>query len=241
MFETYYVGSYWLARPESAESCARRAESFFHLLGRCDPAWIRWYEAADSFDEARKLQFRTDAANFQQLFSQKESQIGDGFTFHLWTGDNLEETSGVDGYCGSADLRPPSTCVLKPYDEGSIGERVLTSSVMTEVLRAMALAWDPEWGVATSHEYRQMAVKGFPDPGSFVGWVMYFSQQRGSVPPLPAPVRVEPVEDKGTLVVLTPERFTATNPEHVALAAQVNELLDRAGLLRPLQPFEQKK
>jgi hypothetical protein len=47
-------------------------------------------------------------------------------------------------------------------------------------------------------------------------------------------VRVEPVEDKGTLVILTPERFTASNPEHVALAATVQELLGRAGLLKPL-------
>ncbi|AEI62440.1 hypothetical protein LILAB_02575 [Corallococcus macrosporus] len=43
------------------------------------------------------------------------------------------------------------------------------------------------------------------------------------------------MEDKGTLIVLTPERLTADNPEHVALAERVRELLDRAGLLKPLQ------
>ncbi|MDY7226988.1 immunity 52 family protein [Hyalangium rubrum] len=236
MIETYYAGSYWLARPESAQACARRAERFFHLLGHCDPAWTRWYQTADSFEEARKLQFATDAASFQKLFSEKENRIGDGFTFWLWTGDNLQETSSVNGACGSADPRPPSTCVLKPYDEGLIGQRVLTAPVMTEVLRAMALAWDPEWGVATSYEHQEMITKG-DSPDTFVGWVMYFSRLRGKVPPLPAPVRIEPVEDKGTLVTLTPERFTASNPEHVALAARVHELLDRAGLLRPLQPW----
>jgi hypothetical protein len=236
MMETYYAGSYWLARRESAEACARRAERFFHLLGRCDPAWTRWYRTADSFEEARKRRFTTDAANFQKLFAQKDHQIGDGFSFHLWTGDSLDETSGVDGACGSADpwLRP--CCVLSPHAEGPISERVLTTPVMTEVLRAMALAWDPEWGVATSHEHRD-SVTEKAKPGTFVGWVMYFSRLRGKVPPLPAPVRIEPVEDKGTLVTLTPERFTASNPQHVALAARAHELLDRAGLLRPLQPW----
>ena len=237
MIETYYAGSYWLARPESAEACARRAERFFHLLGRCDPAWTRWYEPAGSFQEARERPFTTDAENFQKLFARKEHGIGDGFSFHLWTGDSLEETSGVDGRCGSADLRLSSTCVLRPYDEGLNGERVLTAPVMTEVLRAMALAWDPEWGAATSEAHRDAVVKGFPYAGTFVGWVMYFSRLRGKVPPLPAPVRIEPVEDKGTLVTLTPERFTASSPEHVALAARVHELLNRAGLLRPLQPW----
>ena len=237
MIETYYAGSYWLDRPESAEACARRAERFFPLLGRCDPAWTRWYEPAGSFEEARERLFTTDAENFQKLFAQKEHRIGDGFSFHLWTGDSLEETSGVDCNCGHSSLHLPSTCVLRPYDEGLIGERVLTAPVMAEVLRAMALAWDPEWGVATSEAHRQMAVKGFPYAGTFAGWVMYFSRLRGAVPPLPAPVRIEPVEDKGTLVILTPERFTAFNPEHVALAARVHALLDRAGLLRPLQPW----
>ncbi len=49
---------------------------------------------------------------------------------------------------------------------------------------------------------------------------------------------VEPVEDKGSLVILTPECFTASNPEYVALAERVRELLDRAGLLviKPAQP-----
>ncbi|HLL00234.1 MAG TPA: immunity 52 family protein [Myxococcaceae bacterium] len=236
MIETYYAGSCWLARSESIEACAHRAERFFHLLGRCDPAWTRWYEPAGSFQEARERRFTTTAENFQKLFARKEHRIGDGFSFHLWTGDSLEETSGVDGACGSADLRPPSTCVLRPYDEGLVGERVLTAPIMTEVLRAMALAWDPEWGVVTSHEHRD-SVTEKAKAGTFVGWVMYFSRLRGTVPPLPAPVRIEPVEDQGTLVILTPERFTASNPEHVALAARVHELLDRAGLLRPLQPW----
>ncbi|MDY7226692.1 immunity 52 family protein [Hyalangium rubrum] len=238
MIETYYAGSYWLARPEAAPSCAQRAERFFHLLGHCDPAWTRWCEKADSFEEARQRQFTTDAANFQKLFAQRENRVSSGFSFHLWTGENLEETSVVDGSCGHPSPHFPSVCVLKPYEEGRLGERVLTAPVLTEVLRTMALAWDPEWGVATSEAHRQMAVKGFPDPGTFVGWVMYFSRLRGTVPPLPAPVRIEPVEDKGTLVILTPERFTASNPEHVTLAARVHELLDRAGLLRPLQPWQ---
>jgi hypothetical protein len=236
MIETYYAGSYWLARPESAKTCAQRAEHFFHLLGHCDPAWTHWYETASSFEEARKRRFTTDAEAFQKFFAQKEHQIVDGFSYHFWTGDNLQETSGIDGSCGHSSLHLPSTCVLRPYDEGAIGERVLTSPVMAEVMRAMALAWDPEWGVATSEAHRD-SVTEKAKAGTFVGWVMYFSRLRGTVPPLPAPVRIEPVEDKGTLVILTPERFTASNSEHVALAARVHELLNRTGLLRPLQPW----
>jgi hypothetical protein len=101
----------------------------------------------------------------------------------------------------------------------------------------MVLAWDPEVGIATSNAHRDQVLKK-AKVGTFPGWVMYFSHRRGPVPPLPAPVHVEPVEDKGTLIVLTPERFTASNPAHVELANQVGEVLDRAGLLKPLQPWD---
>jgi hypothetical protein len=237
MIETYYAGSYWLARAESAGACAQRAERFFHLLGRCDPAWARWCETAGSFEEARKRQFAPNAKGFQKLFENQVKRGDDEFSFHLWTGNSQEETSSVDGACGSADASVPSNCLLRPYKRGPITERVLTSPVMAEVLRAMALAWDPEWGVVTSHQYDDLMSEKVMPAGTSMGWVMYFSRLRGKVPPLPAPVRIEPVEDKGTLVILTPERFTASNPQHVALAARVHELLDRAGLLRPLQPW----
>jgi hypothetical protein len=61
---------------------------------------------------------------------------------------------------------------------------------------------------------------------------MYFPHSQGRVPPLPAPVRIEPVEDKGMLIVLTPERLTVENPDHVELGQRVHELLNRAGRLR---------
>lgn len=237
MKETYYAGSYWRARSESAAACARRAEHFFHLLARCDSVWTHWYRTAKSFEEARQRPFPASTANFEKLFAQAKNQIGDGFSFHLWTGDSLEETSGVDGYCGAEDTWVASSCVLQPFDEGPVGERILTASVMAEVLRAMALAWDPEWGVVTSEAHRDSVIPEFPHAGTFVGWMMYFSRLRGTVPPLPAPVRIERVDDKGTLVILTPERFTISNPEHVALAARVHELLERAGLLGKLRPW----
>lgn len=106
--------------------------------------------------------------------------------------------------------------------------------MLSSVLRAMVLAWEPEWGVVTSDEFRD-AVK--PTDDTFVGWVTYFSRRRGVVPPLPAPVRIDPVDELGWLITLTPERVSASNPEHVALAKRVGELLDRAGLMGPLKPW----
>jgi hypothetical protein len=235
MIETYYAGSYWPPRPESADACARRAESFFRQLGRIEPVWQHWYEPGDSFEHARTLPFPADAANFMKLFGQASHQVGGGFEYLLWAGDSRQETSRVDGLCGTSSPRLTPCCVFKPPSQGPLSQRVLTAPVLSAVVRAMAMAWEPEWGLATSHQH-QLSLADSGKADIFVGWVMYFSRQRGTLPLLPAPVRVEPVGDKGTLVILTPERFTASNPEHVALATRVHGVLDKAGLLRPLQP-----
>jgi hypothetical protein len=44
------------------------------------------------------------------------------------------------------------------------------------------------------------------------------------------------VEDKGTLITLSPERFTTSNPAHLEHARHVTGLLSRSGLLGPLRP-----
>jgi hypothetical protein len=69
-----------------------------------------------------------------------------------------------------------------------------------------------------------------------VGWLTYLSRRLGKLPPLPVPVRVEPVGELGWLLVLSPERMTASNPEHVAFTARVRELLDRADLIERPEP-----
>jgi hypothetical protein len=101
----------------------------------------------------------------------------------------------------------------------------------------MAMAWDPEWAVATSDDFRD-ALSESGEAGTFLGQVTYFSRRRGPLPPLPPPVQVEPVEDKGSLLLLSPERLKASNPEHVNLARAMAAPLTQAGLLRPLQPWE---
>lgn len=50
---------------------------------------------------------------------------------------------------------------------------------------------------------------------------------------------MEPVEERGTLLTLSPERLSGSNPEHVALAERTQERLRKAGLLGPLRPWHE--
>jgi hypothetical protein len=162
-------------------------------------------------------------------------QLGFGVSFGNGGGDY--DYAGLRIHCGMYSEAVSNACVLSLPTLGRSpnAERVLTASVLTGVVRAMALAWEPDWAVAMSHTHRDLGDQD-GKVNTYLGWVTYLSRERGPVPPLPAPVRVEPVEDKGTLILLTPERFTASNPEHVALARRVREFLEPTGLLRRSRP-----
>ncbi|HEX5747204.1 MAG TPA: immunity 52 family protein [Archangium sp.] len=234
MRETYYAGIYWGGRKDSAEECARRAEAFFHLLSRCDPIYTRWFEKADSRKKALQLQFEPTADTFLRFFKRKTYQEGrDGFVLGFWTGHEEGHGGQVTLCCGSAAEFVSNSCFLYLPKEEPEKERVLQADVLAGVLRAMVLAWEPDWGVVTSGAFRDsLSQQGIA--GTFVGWWTYVSSRRGGLPPLPEPVRVQPVEDRGTLVLLTPERLTASNPEHLALGRRVQEVLSAKGLLEPV-------
>lgn len=237
MNEKYYAGVYWLARGESADACAERAGRFFQLLAECDQSLGSWYEKGWTLKQALQRRVGTTPKELLQRFRKIEKRApGRGFSLALWNGQAAEGGSSLSLQCGAAEALQASYCVFDPPAEGPTAGRMLQAPVFARVLRAMVVAWEPEWGVATSEDHRINFAKS-QRAGNFPGWMMYFSRRRGEVPPLPAPVQVEPVEDKGVLVVLTPERFTAANPAHVQLAGEVGEVLSRAGLFGNLQPW----
>lgn len=100
-------------------------------------------------------------------------------------------------------------------------------------MRALVLAWDPDWGVIVAD-----AVLDHMDPrspaGTYMGWLTYITRRWGQVPPLPEVWSIEPIEDKGSLVVLTQEPL-GTAPEHLELGRRVQQQLSAQGLLRGLR------
>jgi hypothetical protein len=235
--ETYYAGAYWRFRKESPEECGQRAETFFKTLAPVDPSFSRWFKKGNTRKEALKNLIEPDQSTLGKMFRRGKLKPFDelGFRISGWNGEgDDDEACGFYIICGGYAEEVGNMCVFDlPNGDGLNSQRVRTTPVLTALVRAMAMAWDPDDAVAMSHKYRDLIPAPLPD--ALVGWVTYLSRRRGTVPPLPAPVRIERVEDKGTLIVLTPERFTASNPEHVALAERVRELLDRAGLLGPVR------
>jgi len=232
MSEIYYVAAYWGGRRESAEECAHRAATFFGLLSACHSDYGRWYEKAGSRKKALQFQVEPTRETFVRFFSKKRYQSGnDGFSFEAWTGHPDNQGGMVLLGCGEGGERVTNLVQLYCPSEAPGRDRLVTRPVLSDVVRAMVVAWEPDWAVVTPRSFREQASET-QLPGTFVGWMTYYSRQWGDVPTLPEPAQVEPVEDKGTLVVLTHERLDAANAKHLALGRRVQEVLAAAGLLR---------
>jgi hypothetical protein len=234
--ESYYAGAYWGARKEAPEECARRAEVFLAAIAKLDPAFSRWFEGGRSRKDALKCPIEPSGEALEKRVRRGRDRQFEELGYSVWAWNGAPDDYDACGFnfnCGSYSEGQFNRCVVNLPTRGPNAERVLSVPVLTNLVRSMVLAWEPDSALATSSMLSD-AVKPTGIADSFVGWIMYFPRSRGSVPPLPAPVRVEPVEDKGTLIVLTPERLTVDNPEHVELAQRVHELLDRAGLLQSL-------
>jgi hypothetical protein len=241
--ETYYIGAYWGPRRESAEDCARRAEALFQSLESVDPLFTHWFKHARTRKEALKRPLEREPIRLR-AYIQRSIVRDDvrapmeelGFSAWLWNGGGEDTDVGLNFACGGCSKWVPNSCLVNPPNRGPHAERVLTVPVLTAILRCLVFAWDPDWGVVTSPDHRDViSTKG--KPGTFVGWITYHARRRGTVPPLPVPAQIEPVEDQGSFIILTPERLTASNPEHVEQAARIMELLGRAKLLEPVVPL----
>jgi len=237
MIETYQLGAYWGPRQEDAGACAQRTAHMVRLLEPVDPLFARWFKCVKSSKESLQRPLDAELDGLRKYIQSRIMRdsvrvpMPDlGFRLHLWNGGSGGDDVWLKIGCGGYSEQVFNTCVLRTPDEGPIGERVLTITFQVAVLRAIATAWDPDWGEALSTAHRDLVKDKSSDV--LVGWVTYLSRKRGRVPPLPAPVRIEPVGELGTLVILTPERFTASNPEHLELAERVRERLDLAGLLQ---------
>jgi hypothetical protein len=248
--ETYFAMVSWAPRRESSESCAHRAFALLEALERLEPSlrdfWI-WSRGRKKV-RVPVLANREQAA---QIISRNVNRndgdrkvienLGFSGTFVATVESDVTPKNGESLFlrfdCGCFGSSSNSCSMDLPVDP-PVANRVLKWDVLAELMRLMLDTMGGDNGLITSHAHWDLVNDHPITTDEPVGWLMYFSREQGVVPPLPAPVRIEPVGDKGTLVILTPERLTAANPEHVELGRQVRRLLSKAGLLKdPYRAF----
>ena len=107
MREGYYVGAYWGPRKETALECARRAELFFHMLARCDPAFAQWYRGGRGAPrELPGHPVRPEVKEWEQLFlrgrnrTDVDNEIIEDLGFREAVWNAKKERTRLDFHCG---------------------------------------------------------------------------------------------------------------------------------------------
>jgi hypothetical protein len=214
------------------------AAEFLRTLGEIEETFRTWFHTADSWEEALSQPFRIDQASLrEELLANRSRRDSDnsvidelGFYLAMWTGHNEEEAGAVGFHCGSYAARISNSAFVSCPTAGPRAQPYLREGPTLETLKLIARCWEPDWGICASSEFRRELEKIRPRSAPFPAWMLYLSESRGPIPPLPPPSRIVAVDGLGSIIVTRPERLTGC-AEDVRLAQQVGAILDGAGLL----------
>ncbi|MFP2931696.1 Imm52 family immunity protein [Pyxidicoccus sp. 3LG] len=163
--DSYYAGAYWGPRKESPEECARRAVTFLDLLAACDPLLAHWNKIPKPRGKGRKTPLMPpDLSTLTEAYRRGVNRepggppIEDlGLTVSAYNDGVGPDFVSVRMHCGSyAEFSTANACVMRLPSKGENAERIFSALVLTEVVRSMALAWEPDWAVAMSRTHREM-------------------------------------------------------------------------------------
>jgi len=226
------ISAYWERRPETVCACAERYARWLRDLGKIEPFFATWYRLGRSRRDALKRKVIPTADHIEQLLAESPtfSKSRPGWGEWFWTPGSVKwGDAKVEVFCGDDGPHALNTAHLRLPGAGPAAERIATREVMLPLFECTIRAWEPHDGHVKSFKYW----KTLPPRGPGViwgGWMIYFSREAGRIPPLPAPAEIIPVDDLGHIIVFTPEPFREDDPEHVAWANHLTELLSKAGL-----------
>lgn len=232
MVPVYDIYLYWGPRPEPVDACAERYARWLQDLGSIEPIFEKWFQLGRSRREALKKPVIATTEHLEQLLADSPSfpDMSAGWDETFWAPGTVKwEDAQVAVYCGDDSPHGLNTAHLDLPGAGPAAERIASRDVMLRLFQCSVRAWEPHDGLVRSFQYWKTLPERAPDV-LWGGWMVYFSREAGRVPPLPVPAEIVPVDDLGTIIIFTPEPFRGDDPEHVAWANHLVELLSKAGL-----------
>ena len=223
--DSFFLRFSWGPRKEALEQCADRLRRFLVDIGAVDPTFTAWRNGRRA---GENIHFPPNMEQLQRLLAEgvNRKDIGNeimpdlGFSVSLLAAeDDTAMTLGM--HCGVYSHWNRNVCSIVFPTDGKVADRILQTSVLTAIAKAVVRNWEPEYGVITSHHCSKLT-----SPKSFeteAGWVTYLSPNSPKLPAIPKPAMVESV-DHGELVISTNDRFSSGNPEHVKTVQRLSLL-----------------
>ena len=237
MTSPYSVLAYWGPRRESPSACAPKMLRMFDALAKIDPMFgqLFWRDRKSgkpvpvaSLDVEGTARLLAQRQNLSEVTREPIPEFGYRFvaTNELpWGPRYLSIDGKLGGYTTAAILANYvclSTQPLHPENEGIINFRVFRSVVL-----ALASIWNATWCRADPTDLLQVipsvdAVRRTPRING--GWMTFLAAPFAAKITLPRSAKCEQTEG-GLLMVATEETFQVDNPEHVAVARDIDAAL----------------
>jgi len=233
----------WGNRRESSRDCATHWRKWLVGLSELDNSLANWCELGRSKRKAaeKKLDFHDLDEIERLLLSGRNRRDTDqsvimelGFSLRLWNAMPENESSQVFGTCGLFGSTP--SIPLQNTAGLSLpigGEALCRLSRFDTLLRLISLGvsvWDPEYATVSSSLPARIDEGGSVKAGSAI-WMHYFPVTGVAISDLPNNLRVEPVLDRGSLVVAVDGDFNIGDPRKMEAASAAVELVKATGLL----------
>jgi hypothetical protein len=209
MIESFYIGGYWGARPESIEECVDRLQAFSQSLARVDPLLASWFEKGRSRESAlqSEVNFRTEQLWDLLLSGRNRDDAGGrviqnlGFSVDLWNG--AESAVSLSVHCGawSSTGGPSNSLFLELPEVGDLSAaRLYQPATALLAIRAVVDAWAPSYVTWVNYPIVQAQ---HPKAGEIaVGWATYLADERiDRSGPLPTDVQTESMGDGVVIIV----------------------------------------
>jgi Immunity protein 52 len=232
--ETYFIGAYWGDRKESVDACTDHVVRCLSALAKCDPAFSRWYRLGGSRKEAMERRFDVTQGAVKQLLlaGRNRRDIGKeviedlGFRISLWNGEEDAQDASFSAESGLSAGNPNlcNSCVINLPSEGPPSERLLRVEALLCLMRAVVDGFDPDWATVMPDSLLQRIrlVPNRPTPG----WLFYISNRLFPGVNIPNTVRVVNVASQGQIAIITEDRFTSQNRDHLRARDAVESAIE---------------
>ena len=232
----YVIGAFWGPRKESPATCARRIQELLRGLSCWHPS-ASWGATGLRGENplAMDTQALAQALGGMESITGRDDSLGTLIT--CWPGD--PETAlgpGVHIQFGGTAPEAVNSCrILSPEPFAPTLNRPATPATLVAMLRAMTLAWDPDWGWA-ARDAPLTPLEAASTTDTHVGWLTYITRRWGEVPAGLAAERVETLAGRGSIIVLPEVLLVHETAESVTQALEVQRRLLEHGVLRRLTP-----
>jgi hypothetical protein len=233
-FIGYSIQAYWGPRRETAAQCGERYCHMLEAIAAIDPVFSSWkFAGRTRFWPMPKGPGAELAHLIEDCVSRDDYGGADpinGFRFGAGTRNRTKTVLNISIHAGCyapGMLSFVNTAELRTSPLNEENAALITLPVFKPALLAIATAWDATWCSAIPWEiiplWTPVTVTGRP---TFrMAWISYLSARFAPMVTPPASAIVERPPGGGLVMIATEDRFDVANPQHLAVAREIEAAL----------------